>query len=136
MIALPDSKILIQHIQDGLNTVSKRHSISELTTGDWFPEIAREIASRVSGPNIDCYARGKRRGDPAVGCKGSEWLFDFCAVINDPELKEEDRFMAQAAIVGEVEWAKGGLDQDFEKLLIVDSLVCFFVWQGSTENAE
>jgi hypothetical protein len=44
--------------------------------------------------------------------------------------------MAQAAIVGEIEWGANGIDQDFEKLLIVDSLVCFMVFQQwSKEDA-
>lgn len=47
--------------------------------------------------------------------------------------------MAQAAIVGEVEWNwKGGeVDKDFEKLLIADSLVLFMTFQSpSVENGK
>jgi hypothetical protein len=46
--------------------------------------------------------------------------------------------VAQALIIGEIEFSDiKGLDTDFEKLLIADSLVCFFVfpsWSNDDAN--
>jgi hypothetical protein len=48
-------------------------------------------------------------------------LFDFCALAYDPD---DDRFMARADIVGEVEWGNDDcVDGDFEKLLIAEASV-------------
>jgi hypothetical protein len=61
-------------------------------------------------------------------------LFDFCALVEDEDVPADDRFMAQAAVVGEVEWNRdrGEVDKDFEKLLIADSLVLFMTFQSPT----
>jgi hypothetical protein len=135
MIVLPSSEILIEHLKNAFATVEKRHTSSiELTERDWFPELAGEIAARIASLNIECYARGSRRAAGATNCVGSEWLFDFCGLIIDPDVPTEDRFVAQAAVVGEIEWALGGTDQDFEKLMVVDSLVLFFVFQCSADK--
>lgn len=135
MITLPKEETLTGCVRSALDAVSERHKVTPISNADWFPEIAREIASQVNGLGLKCFARGKSRGKPAEGCAGTEWLFDFVALIDDEDVREEDRFMAQAAMVGEVEWGAGGVDEDFEKLLIVDSLVCFMVLQEWSDEA-
>jgi hypothetical protein len=130
MIVLPDEDQLIDHVRASLDAVAERDS--EMRDRDWFPSIARELATRVHSLGLTCYARGKP--EP---CAGAEWLFDFCALIEDQDVLADDRFMAQAAIVGEVEWNwdRGEVDKDFEKLLIADSLVLFMTFQNPTVEA-
>jgi hypothetical protein len=127
MIVLPDEDQLIDHVRASLDAVAERDS--EMRDRDWFPSIARELASRVRSLGLKCYARGTP--EP---CVGAEWLFDFCAFVEDNDVPADDRFMAQAAIVGEVEWNwdRGEVDKDFEKLLIADSLVLFMTFQNPT----
>jgi hypothetical protein len=69
-----------------------------------------------------------------VGCGriGGEFLWDFCALIEDEAVPPDDRFSAQAAIVGEVEWATHEIEKDFEKLLPADSFICFMTFQKQT----
>lgn len=68
-------------------------------TRDWFPRIVSELATTLGLP---CYATGK-----PPGCEGREFLCDFSAFIddNDGTKDDDDRFWAQAAIVGEIEWS-------------------------------
>lgn len=134
MITLPDVDVLKRHVRDALDAVANRHTYERLSDAEWFPEIASEMASRVKSLNLKCYARGGRRSEPARGCVGSEWLFDFCALLDDEDVPPDDRFMAQAAIIGEVEWSENGIEEDFEKLQIVDSLVCFMAFQKRSSD--
>jgi hypothetical protein len=134
MIVLPRDSLLVEHIRSALDAVADKNRQAGIANKDWFVEIASEIAKRVTYLGLKCYARGYGRGSPAPGCAGSEWLFDFCAVIDDEDVPAQNRFMAQAAIVGEVEWSVGGVDQDFEKLQIADSLVCFMVFQDYSKD--
>ena len=99
---------------------------NEMSTPDWFIRIASELAKSVPPVGHKCFARGKP--DP---CFGREFLWDFGAYIDDEEVPENDRFAAQAAIIGEVEWntSDDEIDKDFEKLLYVDLLVCFMTFE-------
>jgi hypothetical protein len=121
---LPTPKTLVRDIGEALEIVA-RMPWNEIT----HDEIASQIARRFEeNPKIKCY--GGRRAPK--GCAGSEWLFDFCALLYAEPLG----FVAQAVIIGETEW-KGSdkeTDWDFEKLLIVDSIVCFFVCGVKTQE--
>jgi hypothetical protein len=128
MIVLPQADRLIDHVRASLEAVAARDS--ELGAGDWFRAIASELATRVHSLGLKCYARGTP--EP---CVGAEWLFDFCAFVEDNDVPADDRFMAQAVIVGEVEWEPSEVDKDFEKLLIADSLVLFMTFQNRTVEA-
>jgi hypothetical protein len=135
VITLPNKEALTKCVISALDNVAKKHAVMPISNRDWFPEIAGEIAKTAGVLGMKCYARGKDRGQPAEGCDGTEWLFDFVALIDDEAVPDEDRFIAQAALVGEIEWGVG-VDEDFEKLLIVDSLVCFMTFQEwSNESA-
>jgi hypothetical protein len=120
-IPLPTEEELLRSIREALTAVSEL---------GWKKITHDAIASTIAGhlkdnSNISCYG-GRPRSKPEA-CAGSEWLFDFCALL----YKEPSgvRFVAQAAIIGETEWnpTDAETDWDFEKLLIVDSIVCFFV---------
>jgi hypothetical protein len=131
-LSLPDEHALARHVVEALDTVAAGHD--QLGNADWFPAIAAELASRCVPLGLSCYATDGRRSAPADGCAGREWLFDFCALVSDEAVAPVDRFMAQAAIVGEVEWGSV-FDDDFEKLMIADSLVCFMTiqqWSGAS----
>jgi hypothetical protein len=127
MIVLPQEDHLIDHVRTSLEAVAERDS--ELGHQDCFPAVASELATRVHSLGLKCYARTTPKP-----CVGGEWLFDFCALVEDDDVPSDDRFMAQAAIVGEVEWSldRGKVDADFEKLLIADSLVLFMTFQNPT----
>jgi hypothetical protein len=127
MIILPNETDLVRHIRESLNAVGKEER--KLSEPDWFPRIASTIATNVSSIGLKCYARGK-----PPPCDGEEFLWDFSAFIYDDDktVAKEELFIAQAAIVGEVEWDENGIDYDFEKLLCVDSLVCFMTIQKRT----
>jgi hypothetical protein len=57
-------------------------------------------------------------------------MFDYCAFFFE-EPPTVPRFVAQALIIGEMEFADpNGFDYDFEKLMVADSLVCFFAFYG------
>mgnify|MGYP001290746505 CR=1 FL=1 len=106
------------------NAVGKEEQ--KLSEPDWFPRIASTIATNVSSIGLKCYARGK-----PPPCDGEEFLWDSSAFIYDDDktVPKEELFIAQAAIVGEVERDENGIDYDFDKLLCVDSLVCFMIIQ-------
>lgn len=125
MIILPREDDLLNHVRASLDDVGNAEL--ELSTPDWFGEIASKVATKVSPIGLKCYARGQ-----PPPCAGGEFLWDFSAFIYDEEVPEGDRFEAQAAIVGEVEWSGGGIDHDFAKLLCADALVCFMTFQKRT----
>ena len=127
MIPLPTVKTLVRQIGEALDDVAERDKAVHIAPANWFTEIASTIAKNVGGPNIECCARG---GPPP--CLHREWLFDFCVLLYE-EQPPTYRFTVQAAVVGEIEWNPRGIDDDFEKLLIVDSLVCFFVFRRWSE---
>jgi hypothetical protein len=106
---------LVRHIRESLNAVGKEEQ--KLSEPDWFPRIASTIATNVSSIGLKCYAKGSYHHVTAR---------DFSAFIDDDDktVPKEELFIAQAAMVGEVEWDENGIDYDFEKLLCVDSLVC------------
>jgi hypothetical protein len=120
-LLLPTEQDLLHRLREALTACSKL-GWKKIT----HDAIASEIAGRLKdNSNISCYG-GRPRSLPEE-CAGSEWLFDFSALL----YKEYAgvRFVAQAAIIGETEWnpTDAQTDCDFEKLLIVDSIVCFFI---------
>jgi hypothetical protein len=120
-IPLPTEEELLRSIREGLTAVSEL-GWKKIT----HDAIASAIAGRLKdNSNIFCYG-GRPRSFPKA-CAGSEWLFDFSALLYQEPAGV--RFVAQAAIIGETEWnpTDAETDCDFEKLLIVDSIVCFFV---------
>lgn len=119
-LEIPTEQMLLGHVRGALADVSDL-SYDALTADS----IASAIAKRVGEHhNIDCYS-GKRVYPE--GCAGSEWLFDFGALLY--EEPSGVRLVAQPAVIGEIEWdhRDSETDWDFEKLLIVDSIVCFFI---------
>jgi hypothetical protein len=62
-----------------------------------------------------------------------EWLFDFVALLVEPADRERERYAVQPLVVGEVEW-HNNLGLDFEKLMVVDALVCFFAFPKSVKE--
>jgi hypothetical protein len=128
LIPVPTAETLLAHI---------RSALSEAAADGWnalsFDAIASSIAKRVKDlPHIYCYS-GRPSKRPA-GCDDSEWLFDFTALLY--EEPNGVRFLVQPAIVGEIEWnpSNKGTDEDFERLLMVDSIVCFFVCGASAKK--
>jgi len=117
MIILPNAETLLAQVRDALD---------EVATREWdkitFGAVASAIAKRVSGPTVKCCAKGRPEG-----CRQGEWLYDFCALLYE-ESPDQCRFVTQALVIGEVEWVLAGADDDFEKLLIADALVCFFLF--------
>src|SRR5260221_5623239 len=138
MITLPnetDVQTFVRQVLQSLDAVADRNQKTAFSNRDWFPEIASEIAKSIKYPGLKCYARGKRRGIAAPFCEGTEWNnLDFLALLYD----EDAAFPAQAVLVGEVEWSDNDdkIDEDFEKVLIVDAFVFFMVFlQFSREDA-
>jgi hypothetical protein len=127
-IPLPTEDELLRSIREALTAVSEL-GWKKIT----HDAIASAIAGRLKdNSNIFCYG-GRPRSLPEA-CAGSEWLFDFSALL----YKEPAgvRFLAQAAIIGETEWnpKEAETDCDFEKLLIVDSIVCFFICGAKSDD--
>lgn len=134
MITLPNPEFLADRIQDALDEIDVQHRASPFTNPRWFPAIVSAINTRVQQPGLQFYARGT----PTL-CSGSEWLFDYCALLFDLEVPDDQRFPAQAAVIGEIEWdaARSKIDDDFEKLLVADALVLFMIIQQySMDEAE
>ncbi|MGJ0394347.1 MAG: hypothetical protein ACR650_16640 [Methylocystis sp.] len=99
--------------------------------GGWTNVIADAISRRVR----------KRRGvecmwsrDRSKPQEEREWLFDYCALFFE-EAPDVRRFVSQALIIGEMEFSDlNGFDDDFEKLLVADSLIRFFCFPGWLED--
>ena len=130
---LPGSDVLARAVQDALDEVALLNEASPTVSwtpiGGWTNAICEAISKRVRvmKAGIEC-AFGRDREKRA---DEREWLFDYCALFFEEKSREVRRFVAQALIIGEVEFSDiNGLDTDFEKLLIVDSLVCFFAFPG------
>jgi hypothetical protein len=125
LVQLPTEHSLMLQVHEALD---------EVAAFDWCnitqDAIASAIAKRLKkNPHIFCYG-GKRHMIPS-SCDGPEFLFDFCALLYE---KTDAKFWVQALVVGETEWDRRGTDYDFEKLLIVDSIVCFFVFEEDSEE--
>jgi hypothetical protein len=139
MLLLPETKALVQSVRDALDVVTAKHLSTPISNPAWFPTIARKIAERLKlqQPGLECYYT---KGLPPV-CDGGEWnRLDFLALSRDALLAPEDRLPMQAVVVGEVEISSIQWDAiiyDFEKVLIVDSLMFFMViMQYSPEDAD
>jgi hypothetical protein len=130
VITLPNAKEVADRIEEALDHINAHNRTNHLSTKDWFPAIATQIATRL--PGLECYAKGSP--EP---CRGGEWLFDFCALLYDREAPRAGQFVAQAVAIGEVEWKREGIDHDFEKLLVADARVLFMVFEmASDEDAK
>jgi hypothetical protein len=102
---------------------SKSLSAESKQRSSFIGVIASELATRLQPLGLKCFA-----GRTPAGCAGPEWLVDFCALAYDPD---DDRFMARADIVGEVEWGDNShVDEDFEKLFIADAPVLFMTFNN------
>jgi hypothetical protein len=125
----PTANELIRTIQDALEEVENSPTLRQ--RDGWTNAIADAISSRLGNyKGVEC-CYGRDRKKPA---DTREWLFDYCALFYE-EPTNVLRFVAQALIIGEMEFSdQRGLDTDFEKLLIADSLVCLFCFQGWVEN--
>jgi hypothetical protein len=128
--ALPSADELTRDIRDALDEVEKLSDPQQ--EGGWTNVIAGAISDRVCRKSgVECMW-GRDRSKPS---EKREWLFDYCALFFE-EPPDVPRFVAQALIIGEMEFSDlKGFDTDFEKLLIVDSLVCFFSFPGWLEDA-
>lgn len=130
MSGMPPVDELISAVRDALDDVTKSDSVTR-PSGERTFEILDGIRRRIDRPGIEFAFRGPNRYG-----EESEWLFDFCALFFEENARDARRFVAQALIVGEIELSKrNGLDEDFEKLLIADSIVCFFVFPARRGNA-
>ncbi len=140
MLNLPTYQQLIRAVEAALDTVAEANSVA-ISSTDWTPSIMRQLNTHVIGladrENILMGQHGQYL--PSGRLCGGEWLrFDYCALVYDPKICRSDQFMAQAALVGELEqlWRGDNIEKDFEKLLIVDSIVCFFVFRPPKAQAE
>lgn len=125
LVQLPTEKTLMRQVHEALHEIAglKWHDITH-------DGIASALAKRLKeNPKVFCY--GGRRHTIPVGCDGPEFLFDFCALLYE---KPDAEFWVQAVVVGETEWDRRGTDDDFEKLLIVDSIICFFVFEEDSDE--
>jgi hypothetical protein len=125
MISLPNESDLLDHVRTALETAGEKDA--SLSEKEWFVCIASNLAKRLKSIGMDCCAKGNH--EP---CVGGEYLWDFTAFIYDTEMRKSERFIAQLAVVGEVEWDEHDVDHDFEKLLCADALVCFMTFQMPT----
>ena len=122
---LPTEQELMHQVHEALDEVS-RLKWTDIT----HDAIASALAKRLTqNPNIFCYAGGRRTIPRS--CNGCEFLFDFCALLYE---NPDSMFWVQALVVGETEWDRRATDDDFEKLLIVDSIVCFFVFEEDSDE--
>lgn len=124
---------IICNLRKILDDVAKKNRSQVIATRDWKREIATRVASAMTAPGLSSWATGSPEG-----C-GPEWLFDFCTVWS--ARPDTDDFISdyRAIIVGEIEWHErsDSLNDDFSKLLVVDSQVCFFTFQQNrAEDAE
>jgi hypothetical protein len=118
--SLPEQRDLINIVHEALDEAAP--ALKE-KNNDCTRVVAEALDRRLNKTDgsIECsYCRGR-------GPDANEWMFDFVAGVWDPSDRNKQRFLRQALIVGEVEWHRD-LEKDFEKLLIADSLVCFFAF--------
>ena len=124
MFSLQDQHALVQIVYDSLQEV-----VPTLTrNAGWIDLIGSAIKRRVISfdPRIECaYGKGRERSSDE-----REWLFDFLAGLWEPSDRTQERYLMQTIIVGEIE-CHSSLDKDFDKLLIADPLVAFFVFPDS-----
>lgn len=128
---IPDQLKLAGLVYDALDTVAPR-----LGDGGWEMTIGDAISERLHDtyPEVECLY-GRRVADNR-GQYAQESLFDFMAGLWEPNDRKRERYLKQALIVGECE-AGINLGDDFDKLLVADSLVCFFAFQDwVNEHAE
>jgi len=126
---LPDWRILVPLVVAALDEVAG--GAGPFPNQNALFEALKRRLKELLSERVDCnFGRSRARGYER------EWLFDFCATINEkaagPGTSDDEYYLKQTLVVGEVE-AGGGLGTDFNKLLIVDSLVCFFAfpdWLG------
>jgi hypothetical protein len=134
MLYLPDVNEAVQQIRAAFDAVAEQHQQQNIRNPDWFGQIVRRIALWAKAKGMESCARGTPEG-----CGATEFLFDYCARIYDPEVPSDERFFAQTVIVGEIEWSQNEeqINKDFDKLLVSDALICFMGLQQSTvEKAE
>lgn len=126
---LPSADELVRDIRVALDEVEKLSDPQQ--EGGWTNVIADAISRRVgTRRGVECMW-GRDRSKPF---EKREWLFDYCALFFE-EPPDVPRFVAQAVIIGEMEFSDlNGFDDDFEKLLVADSLVCFFSFPGWIED--
>lgn len=119
MITVPYQRTLVQLVRDTLNTVAPT-----LGGGGWERTIGDAIEQRLKAldPTIHCYCGRKSERPPHK----NELLFDFISGV-PIQYGSHETFLMQPLVVGESEAAKN-LAVDFEKLLLVDALVYYFVF--------
>jgi hypothetical protein len=123
LLPLPDQSTLVRVVREALDDVA---NTAKLKTGysGWASDIGDAIKRRLADlrySGIECAYGGPERGED------SELLFDFCALLYErADPKKEERYPMRTLIVGEIE-CHDGLRKDFEKLLVADPLVYFFV---------
>jgi hypothetical protein len=133
-LQFPDVSVLVSQVQAALDEVATWDDGRRRQGGGWTNAIAKAITQRIQEPGIEyAFERNREKREDE-----REWLFDYCALLFEEKTRDAPRMMAQALVVGEIEFAdRKGFDTDFEKLLIVDSLLCFFVFPcWSKDDAE
>lgn len=120
--ALPDSDRLVADVCDALQEVSAGVI--------WIGKNPTVAICSALRQRLDRYEGGLESAFDRDALKHEderEFLYDFCSVLCEEKNRELERYTVQVAIAGEIEWGSN-LSKDFEKLMFVDALVCFFVF--------
>ena len=130
MISLPDQQILVRHVCDALREVAASVPPNESKPPQgWTNAIGDALHKRLDNAEqgIEC-AFGYRDALGNIKLESArEFRVDFVALLVDPADRERERYTVQPLVVGEVEW-NDNLGKDFDKLMLVDALVCFFAF--------
>jgi hypothetical protein len=120
---------LVRAVRDVFAGVAALKYEAGRVQGGWTKAVCNALRQRLDGGEhgIECFYQGDNKED------GGEFLFDFCALSYALESQNTDCYTQQALIAGEVEEHRG-LGRDFEKLLLSDALVCFFLFDESIKE--
>jgi hypothetical protein len=130
MSSLPDQQTLVRHVCDALHETAASVSGDRHEPSDgWTNCIGKAISDRLDSEEqgIECAFGGRDAFGRTKPEWVREWIFDFSAVLVEPKNRNQERYAMQPLVIGEVEW-QNNLGRDFEKLLVVDALVCFFAF--------
>lgn len=126
MLTVPGQTELFHLVRESLNEVAPLVRGRTSGCAAKLAEILEERLAHID-KGIECLHGSGRAPDR------NEFMVDFLAGLWEPPDRNSQRFLMQPLIVGEIEW-HNSLDKDFDKLLLANSLVCFFVFPETVKE--
>jgi len=128
MVTLPNARKLLTVVKRALNCAGECKQQGRVgwasAVGSALEKGLEKVEQRLERGHLECCFASKGGNRPK---EEREFLFDFSALYYEEPKGASERYFSRALISGELEF-HSKIDDDFERLLLSNAVLCFFVF--------